>query len=187
MMVYLDTEFSDLAAEPKLLSLAMVRASRNDKEFYAEVTDSQRLRAASDFAHVAVLSQFGRVAGAACSYAELGARLWVYLYDLTTTLGPGERIEVAFESDRDWLLATRAVQDADLAGWISLRGRLTPVNVYNIDGFAAGERAARAYFVTQRGAPLSRHHALCDARALRIAYAAAGDAVRSGQALGVWC
>jgi len=163
MMVYLDTEFSDLAAEPKLLSLAMVRASRNDKEFYAEVTDSQRLRAASDFALEAVLSQFGRVAGAACSYAELGARLWVYLYDLTTTLGPGERIEVAFESDRDWL-----------------RGRLTPVNVYNIDGFAAGERAARAYFVTQRGAPLSRHHALCDARALRIAYAAAGDAVRSG-------
>jgi hypothetical protein len=54
-----------------------------------------------------------------------------------------------------------------------VRQGLRPVNVYDITGFGAGEIAAQAYFKSQAGATLSRHHALCDARALRLAHQAA--------------
>jgi hypothetical protein len=36
-----------------------------------------------------------------------------------------------------------------------------------------GDRTAARYFDAQRLAPFARHHALCDVRALRIAYEAA--------------
>jgi hypothetical protein len=40
------------------------------------------------------------------------------------------------------------------------------VNVYEFTGFGPGKLAADAHFKTQALAPFSRHHALCDARAL---------------------
>jgi hypothetical protein len=46
------------------------------------------------------------------------------------------------------------------------------VNVHEIAGYGPGHLAADAYFKAQASAPLSRHHALCDARALRLAYKA---------------
>ena len=50
--------------------------------------------------------------------------------------------------------------------------KLKPRNVYEIVGFGAGKRAAEAYFSAASDAPISRHHSLCDARALRVAYEA---------------
>ena len=50
-----------------------------------------------------------------------------------------------------------------------------PVNVYALTGLGAGKLAAEAYFKGQKFAPFSRHHSLCDARALRLAYAAASQ------------
>ena len=181
MIVFLDTEFTGPLADPKLLSVGIVPGARNDKyagddtglEFYAEVTDRERLDAASWFVLEAVLPQFGRVPGAACPYAELGARLYTFFANLAHSLAPAEAIEVAFEFDLDWALVERAIEAADAARWPAVAGLMHPVNVYDIAGFGAGKRAATTYFAAHRLAPLSRHHALCDARALRASHRAA--------------
>jgi len=57
------------------------------------------------------------------------------------------------------------------------------VNRYNIAGFATGDLAAQPYFEAQALAPLSRHHALCDVRALRIAFDAANASSALAMAL----
>lgn len=173
MIAFLDTEFTGLVGDPQLLSLGMVVGEEYPCEFYAEVTDRTRILAASSFARNAVLPQFGRIASAACSYLELGRRLSAFLSTLSSSLKAGETMEIAFESDRDWEFLRNAVKDAGVAQWESIVGTLSPVNVYNIAGFAAGDLAAQAYFEAQALAPFSRHHALCDARALRIAFDAA--------------
>jgi hypothetical protein len=173
MIAFLDTEFTDLVDNPQLLSVGIVVGTDARCEFYAEVTDVARIQAASSFAREAVLPQFGRIAGAACSYAELGHRLSSFLTNLCGPLKAGEAIEVAFESDRDWQFVERAVKEAGAARWAYIVSVLSPVNVYNIPGFAEGDLAASAYFKAQQRALFCRHHALCDARALRIAFDAA--------------
>lgn len=188
MIAFLDTEFTGLLADPKLLSVGIVlgagQGNAKDSEFYAEVTDRERLHAASWFVLDAVLPQFGKVPGAACPYTELGARLRTFFTNLAHSLTPGEDLEVAFEFDLDWVLVERAIADADADATrpTPITAAVHPVNVYDIAGFGPGKRAATAYFSAQRLAPLSRHHALCDARALRASYAAAqaADATRSG-------
>lgn len=178
-IVFLDTEFTDLVATPLLLSIGLVAGGSGLHEFYAEVVDRLRIGSASQFASNIVLPQFGRVRGSACTYLELGARLATYLDGLTSELRPGRVLTVAYESDLDWTLLERAVRETDETRWSRLMARLRPVNVYNIAGFAVGDRAAKAYFDKQRLAPLARHHALCDARALRVAYAAAAASTAS--------
>ena len=173
MIVFLDTEFTALDAAPLLLSVGIVCGDGPGTDFYVEVTDGERLRSSSTFAAKIVLTQFGKVPGAGCPYLEAGARLGAYFADLAKSLRPGHTIEVAFESDVDWTLVQRAIEDADASFRQGLSSVLRPMNVYNAPGFAKGELAARRYFESQRLAPFGRHHALCDARALRIAYGAA--------------
>ena len=172
MLAFLDTEFTDLVVWPRLLSVGLV-AEGGRSEFYAEVTDPDRIRATGPFGKGAVLSQFGKIAGAACSYADLGGRLSTFLEGLAAEQESGEFIDLAFGYDLDWTLVDLAIQDSGALGWDSLRCRIRPVNVYELTGFDAGKMAAEAYFKTQALAPFSRHHALCDARALRVAYEAA--------------
>jgi hypothetical protein len=57
--------------------------------------------------------------------------------------------------------------------WALTRSRVRALNVYEFTGFGPAKLAADAYFKAQALAPISRHHALCDARALRLAYDAA--------------
>ena len=173
MIVFLDTEFTDLVVEPRLLSVGLVAGHSRHREFYAEVTDADRLHAASWFTRGAVLPQFGKIAHAACTYAVLGARLGAFLHDLTETLAAGEFAELAFGYHLDWILVERAVTDSGATNWESTRPRLRPMNVYDLTSFGAGQLASESYFKTQRMALFSRHHALCDARALGLAYAAA--------------
>jgi hypothetical protein len=172
MIAFLDTEFTDFV-DPQLLSVGLVVGAGSKSEFYGEVTDSDRIRAASRFASNVVLTQFGKVEGAACPYAEIGVRVSTFFAHLVTSLEPRETIEVAYESDIDWKLLKRAIEDAGGLSWELLVTALRPVNVYNVAGFQAGQLAADAYFDAQRLAPFSRHQALCDARALRIGYLAA--------------
>ena len=169
MIIYFDTEFTDLTIDPRLLSIGMVVAGRKASEFYAEVTDRDRLAAASRFAVHVVLPQFGKIAHARCSYASLGARLGVFLDRTVESLGPDEAVEIAFTYDLDWELALRAMRDAGALPQEAVLRRVRPRNVYDIAGFGAGKRASERYFESQHGAPIARHHALCDARALRIA------------------
>ena len=171
MLAFLDTEFTDLVVWPRLLSVGLVVDGPDDRAFYAEVTDPDRLRATGWFGQGAVLPQFGKVPDAACTSAELGLRLLAFLDGLATGLAADACVELAYGHHLDWELLDRAVQDADAGRWASVRRRIRPVNVYERTGFDAGHLAAEAYFRTQADAPYSRHHALCDARALRLAYA----------------
>jgi hypothetical protein len=173
MIIFLDTEFTDLASEPQLLSVGMVSPSVPSGEFYAEVTDRRRLHAASWFALDVVLPQFGKIAHAACSYATLGARLCVFIERMIASLDKHDRIDVAFSFDLDWELMERAMRDSGGSHKDDLTRKLNPQNVYDAVGFGAGKRAAEAYFAAEIDATISRHHSLCDARALRIAYEAA--------------
>ena len=185
VLAFLDTEFTDLVIRPRLLSVGVVAEGGINREFYAEVTDPDRVRATGWFGLGVLLPQFGKIAGAACSYAELGGRLLSFLADLVAGLQVDEFIELAFGYPLDWELVDRATKDSGAPGWESTRRRIHPVNVYEIAGFDAGKLAAEAYFKAQAqaSAPLSRHHALCDARALREAYEAAKRVtVEPGQA-----
>ena len=173
MIIFLDTEFTDLVIEPQLLSVGMVAASVPGGEFYAEVTDRRRIHAASWFALDAVLPQFGKIAHAACSCATLGARLCVFIDRMIASLHTDDRIEIAFSHDLDWELTERAMRDSGGSHMGGVTRKLNPKTVYDAVGFGAGRRAAEAYFAAEIDAPISRHHSLCDARALRIAYEAA--------------
>ena len=173
MLAFLDTEFTDLVIRPRLLSVGVVAERGNRREFYAEVTDPDRVQATGWFGQSAVLPQFGMFEGAACTYAELGGRLSSFLGDLVEGLLVDEFIELAFGYHLDWELVDLAIKDCGTPGWESIRRHILPVNVYEITGFDAGKVAAEAYFKAQANAPIFRHHALCDARALRVAYEAA--------------
>jgi hypothetical protein len=175
VIAFLDTEFTELVVRPRLLSVGLVAGSTDHSgtDFYSEVTDPERIQAAGRYAVGAVLPQFGKVAHAACTYAELGTRLATFLGDLVGTLRPAEVLEIAYGYDLDWELIDLAVCDAGAANWASTRCRIRPRNVYQISGFGTAHLAAETYFRGQKSAPFARHHALCDARALRIAYEAA--------------
>jgi hypothetical protein len=175
MLAFLDTEFTDLVIRPRLLSVGVVAERGSRREFYAEVTDPDRVQATGWFGQSAVLPQFGKIASAACSYAELGGRLSSFLGDLVEGLQADEFIEFAFGYHLDWELVDLAIKDSGAPGWDSIRHHIRPVNVYEITGFDAGKLATEAYFKAQvqAGAPICRHHALCDARALRVAHEAA--------------
>lgn len=172
MIAFLDTEFTNLLL-PRLLSIGIVVPGRADREFYAEITDEDRLLDSSRFVQQTVLTQFGLIANASCSYAEMGARAASFFCELQAALGPDEIVDVAFECPLDWTLLLRAIEDSKSQEWQRIRQSVRPMNVFNIDGFAAGEAAADEYFKSQALAVLSRHHALCDARALRIAFTTA--------------
>jgi hypothetical protein len=181
---FLDTEFTDLINNPRLLSVGIVGSgAHSEAQFYAEVTDRKRLAGANNFVKDAVLPQFGKVPGAACTYQELGHRLAEFFKELTASLNPalnpGGLIEVAYDYSMDWELVEYAIKDAGQKRWDSLSKFLSPVNVNNITGTIVGELSAQAYFESRRNELFGRHHALCDARALRFAYEAAKTHVKS--------
>jgi len=176
MLAFLDTEFTDLVIEPRLLSVGIVTDDRNDREFYAEVTDPDRLHATCWFGLATVLPQFGKLPHAASTYAQLGVRLSEYFGHLTSGLKADAFIALAYGYPLDWELVDRAITDAAVPSWAATRRRIRPVNVYPLTGFGSGKRAADTYLKSQELAPVSHHHALCDARALRLAYEAATQA-----------
>ena len=172
-MAFLDTEFTGLGSAPVLLSVGIVLGGGNHREFYAEVVDADRLGAAASFTVRNVLPQFGYIAGAGCLYVELVVRLRAFLLDLAPLRESGKFVEIAFNSDIDWMLIQQALKDDHDLSLPRIAHFIRPVNIYNMLGFAAGEAAADDYYASQATSPVHRHHALCDARALRIAYAAA--------------
>lgn len=169
MRAYLVTEFTDLYTRPQMLSLGLVTEASDGREFYAEVNDPDRLRDTGWFGVCAVLPQFGRVANASCTYAELGNRLSAFLAELASGLKLGEFVDIACLERLDWRLFDRAIGRSRAEGPAPTRHRVRAVIVDELTGFGAGSFAAQAHFHDQAFGPISRHHALCDARALRMA------------------
>ena len=173
MLTFLDTEFTDLVIRPRLLSVGIVADHGSGVEIYAEVTDPDRIHETNWFGLDTVLPQFGKIARAACTYSEVDGRLSTFLDELAADLQIDEFVELAHGYPLDWELVDLAIRDAGSLSWKSTRRQIRPGNVYELTGFGPGKVAAEAYFKAQALAPFSRHHALCDVRALRVAYEAA--------------
>ena len=175
MIVFMDTEFTDLLA-PQLLSLGLV--TLDGREHYGELdlaSDQGRARvqASSDFVRFGgVLDQWGRVPGAAGSASELGRRGGEWLLALAVECGG--RLEMAFDYGTDFELFDFAVRDAGL--WDRVGEVVIPVNVNSLTGTFVGENAAEDCYRSLSSRGLKRHHALADALALRAAYRAVRSA-----------
>lgn len=150
MLIFLDTEFTDLRA-PELISLGLV--AEDGREFYAEFADF-RLEACTPFVRREVLPLLGDPTHRRSREAiALDLRCWLVPYAKRPTA-------VAFDDDRDWLLLIRLLRE-HLP--ITFSGR-------PIGGCICREVLEDWYL--QPG--VRRHHALDDARGNRHAYRAHG-------------
>ena len=171
MLVFLDTEFTDLL-NPELLSLGLV--TLDGREHYAELdlttdTGKARAKASSSFVQSSIFDMWGLVPGASGTEWEMGRRTGEWLLGLAAE--SGTKVEVAFDYSTDYELMEYAIRDSGL--WDQVRDVVLPVNVNPITGTINGELAAEECFraLGQRGGrELKRHHALADALALRAAY-----------------
>jgi hypothetical protein len=163
MLVFLDTEFTDLG-EPNLLSVGMV--SEAGDELYVELeldTDDarDRMRVTSAFVDEVVLPQWSRVPGAACSHREMGRRIGEWLQRLAERSG---QVELVSDCRLDVELVEGALGHA---------GLLQAMNAVSTQRIVAGVDeigdVGRLYGRAERRR-LYRHHALADAMALRSAH-----------------
>ena len=153
MLVFLDTEFTDLLS-PELLSLGLV--TLDGREHYGELdlsteTGQARVKASSDFVrHGGVLALWGRVPGAAGTQWEMGRRAGEWLLGLAAE--SNTRIEVAFDYSVDYELLAYAIRDAGL--WDQVREVVLAVNVNAITGTIEGELAAEGVVARMLGGGL---------------------------------
>lgn len=148
MLIFIDTEFTDLRA-PQLISVGLV--AEDGREFYAERADVP-LEACTPFVRREVLPLLGDPAARRdCDAIARDLRRWLAPYAARPTA-------IAFDDDRDWLLFYRL-----------LRTHL-PLTISGLPMGGAICREAYEDFFLQPG--MRRHHALHDARANRHAYRA---------------
>lgn len=171
---FLDCEFTDLLS-PDLLSLGLV--THHGIEQYVELdmqsdAGKARKKASSDFVKFGgVLDLFGLFPACVCTPWEMGRRAGEWL--LSFAESAGTRVEVAFDYAVDYELMEYAIRDCGL--WDRVREVVRPVNIGRLTGTIEGELAAEECFreLSKHKPPLSRHHALADAWALRHSYLAA--------------
>lgn len=157
MLVFLDTEFTDLL-DCDLISIGMVSLD-GKHSLYLERSD-YRADWCSPFVQSAVLPQLGH-AGAAVTRAELADRLTAFFANLPTT------VIVACDHGTDYELLLDALdgdRPANLLGGYNLR------SVMDIAGF---NHAAALYHEQSGG----WHHALHDAQAHRHGWLAVQDLI----------
>jgi len=172
MLVFLDTEFTDLA-KPELLSLGLV--AFNGLEHYGELdltsdVGQARLEASSEFVRQVVLPQWGAVRGSAFPEPELGRRAAEFLLGLASRLSPADGpLTVAFDYDVDFRLLEEAIGNAELLARVR-DARIAPLNVGPLAGNMTGDYEAQECLRSLEHRGIGRHHALADALALRAAY-----------------
>ncbi len=163
--VFFDTEFTDLAADAKLISIGMVDET-GERSFYAELTDTYHPDDVSEFTASEVLPHLeGGLAQ--MTKDELRKRLTAWLEAF------GEPVQLATDSlawDWPWLHQIFRVLTVAPA-WPSnlLPAPLLLTMNYLID-FDKFEPAVEQAFADG----LRRHHALDDAKANRLGWIAAG-------------
>lgn len=170
MIAFLDTEFTDFV-HAELLSIGLV--SIDGREHYVELdltteAGTAKVDRCSDFVRFGVLDLWGLVPDATATEREMGRRTGEWLLRLAAE--SGTRVQVAFDYALDYELMEYSLRDAGL--WDRVREVVVPVNVGPLTDSPEGQIAAEQYFCEQKRRGLSRHHALCDAGALRAAYIA---------------
>ncbi len=79
MKIFVDTEFTDLTKDNKLISIALV--CENGKSFYAELTDTYSIRDCSDFVKAEVLPKL--IGGDyRCTFAQCSRDLVHWIHSL---------------------------------------------------------------------------------------------------------
>lgn len=155
MLIFFDTEFTELGIDPRLISIGLIDES-GERTFYAELTDTWQAADCSDFAREAVLPH---LEGGAMlmSMRELGERLKAWLESF------GDPVKLATDSiswDWPWIQEIFGELDA----WPA-----------NLDGHPLILQQGSAFNLAIEQAftdGLRRHHSLDDAKANRLGWLA---------------
>lgn len=148
--IFFDTEFTQLSHEAKLISVGLI--SEDGREFYAELSDTWRLDDCSEFVRGEVLPHLeGGVA--LMTLAELCLRMGNWLESLEE---PISLVTDAPTWDWPWL------------GYIFDEKYLVPANLEDFPVFFSPTESGLA--LVRRHGCFRSHHALDDARALRLAW-----------------
>jgi hypothetical protein len=161
--IFLDTEFTKLTPDAKLVSIGLVDES-GQRSFYAELSDTWQMGDAGEFAEQEVIPLLGGDADDVMTACELGAALHSWI------TGCGEFVMVATDSlqwDWPWVLAIFREHGAWPENLAHEPVLLTMNYLNDFDAFEAAIRVAYE-------SGLRRHHALDDAKANRLGWIAAG-------------
>jgi hypothetical protein len=162
MLVFLDTEFTGLTRDAKLISIGLVNED-GERMFYAELSDTWQQNDASEFANREVVPLLEGDAHS-MPMRELGDRLHAWIMEF------GEPVVLATDSlnwDWPWIVSIFNQHGA----WppnLDHQPLLLTMNYLN--DFDAFESAVKTAFVSG----LRQHHALDDAQANRLGWIAAG-------------
>ena len=163
MLIFFDTEFTDLGIKPRLVSIGLV-AEDGLRSFYAELSDTYQLSDVGEVARLAVLPLLER-GEALMTMPELALRLGNWLE------GFGEPVKLATDSLAwDWPWVHEIF--CDPWTWPENLDRkpllLTMNYLHDYDEFI--DAVEKAF------CSLRRHHSLDDAMANRLGWVAAGGA-----------
>ena len=158
MLIFFDTEFSELGLDPRLISIGLV-SEDGARCFYAELSDTYQADNCSDFVHDEVLPHLQGGAHL-MTMSELSLRLgnWIESFECPVRL-------ITDSADWDWPY----IQDIfSLPGTWPVNLSSRPELLREIDGY---DDLVDAVFESHRP-ELRRHHSLDDARANWIAWRA---------------
>lgn len=154
MRVFLDTEFTGLSSDPRLLSIGLV--ADDGKELYVELADGWSDANCTHWVRQHVLPMLGQ--GEQLSRRDAGRRIlgWLSSFEtMPTLLG---------DTDWDTSLVAELMQECGIPRDSYRLEMLTYSGKTQANAF---EEAKREYFASQQARP---HHALTDARAFRAAW-----------------
>lgn len=168
VIVFIDTEFTDLCADAELLSIGLVAAETTD-ELYIELSDADR-SGASDFVTEVVFPLLGMHDPEILPRQQAGQRIDVW-FDLLRGGDRNRPIICVSDSMRDWQYLLTLYPPGNRSGsWAQARnvaGRLiNDLLTSEAQQFAYAD-AVEMYF---RRHGREQHHALVDARSLKEGY-----------------
>lgn len=171
MLIFFDTEFTDLHWEAKLISIGLV--AENGQTFYAELSDTYQLKDCGDFAREVVLPllEGGDVR---MPLHELSLRLgnWIESFEQPVTLATD-----SLAWDWPWIEKIFKIPETWPA---NLHGK-PEILLFDAE---AGEQFNNALEQAFAGG-LRQHHALDDAKANRIGWIAVGGNIEQNRRLGI--
>ena len=153
MLIFFDTEFTELGLDPKLISIGQV--SLHGECFYAELTDTWRLDDYSQFVRDMVLPELEGQALMTLAQLTIQLHSWIEQFQQPVTL-------VSDSENWDWRWISAIF--AEPGHWPSNLARqplIMPAEAQLAAAIAQGD---------QQHSALHRHHALDDARANQLGW-----------------
>lgn len=153
MLIFFDTEFTELGINPRLISIGLV-SEYGDRTFYAELSDTYTEKDCSEFVRLAVLPHL-EGGNSVMTMAELTLRLGNWLEEF------GHPVKLATDSlswDWPWIQEIFSIPGTwpeNVARKPEILGQDTELNLAIEQAFAGG---------------LRQHHSLDDAKANRLGW-----------------